>query len=49
AVEVERLPSPFEVFNIMADLPYRRFLNDKAKRILGWQPQENFRVCWERT
>lgn len=49
AVEVKRLPSPFEVFNIVADLPHRKYLNDKAKRILGWQPQDDFRAAWDRT
>jgi nucleoside-diphosphate-sugar epimerase len=48
-VEVKRLPSPFEVFNIVADLPHRKYLNDKATRILGWQPRDDFRAAWDRT
>ena len=45
ALEVESLPTPFELFHIGADIPHDNFSNAKAKRLLGWQPQhrlENF-------
>lgn len=49
AVEVEHLPRPFEVFNIVASLPQRRYLNDKARTLLGWEPKDDFRQAWDRT
>lgn len=36
----ETLPSRCEVFNVFADLPHGKFSNEKARRILGWQPQD---------
>ena len=48
AVEVDltTLPSRCEVFSIFADLPHGRFSNEKAKRVLGWQPQDDLREHW---
>ncbi|MCS7054659.1 MAG: NAD-dependent epimerase/dehydratase family protein [Thermoflexales bacterium] len=40
ALEVAELPAPFEYFHIGADLPHGVFRNDKAKRLLGWQPRD---------
>jgi nucleoside-diphosphate-sugar epimerase len=40
------LPSPYEVLHINADLPHNVFPNDKAKRILGWRPQDDLRKFW---
>ncbi|BCX03501.1 MAG: hypothetical protein KatS3mg053_1439 [Candidatus Roseilinea sp.] len=40
ALEVTTLPSPFEYFHIGADLPHGVFRNDKAKRLLSWQPRD---------
>jgi len=39
-IPLEDLPSRCEVFNIFTDLPHGRFSNEKAKRLLGWQPQD---------
>ena len=39
-IPLEELPSKCEVFNMFTDLPHRRFDNEKAKRMLGWQPQD---------
>ena len=47
-VPLERLPSRCEVFNIFADLPHQKFTNDKAKRILGWQPTNNLDQFWRK-
>jgi nucleoside-diphosphate-sugar epimerase len=45
-VDLETLPSRCEVFSIFADLPHGRFSNEKAKRVLGWQPQDDLREHW---
>jgi len=47
AVEVPGLPRPFEVFHILSDLPHRKYSNEKAKRLLGWQPQDDFEQGWK--
>lgn len=39
---VEALSRTHEVFHIVADLPHRKYLNDKAKRMLSWQPCDTF-------
>ena len=48
AVEVDlaMMPSRCEVFSIFADTPHGRFSNEKAKRLLGWQPQDDLRAHW---
>lgn len=46
ALEVPSLPSPFEILHVNADLPHGVFPNDKAKRILGWQPQDPTESWW---
>ncbi len=45
-VDLETLPSKCEVFNIFTDLPHGKFSNEKAKRILGWQPTDNLETYW---
>ena len=47
-LEVPSLPRPFELFLINSDLPHRHILNDKARRLLGWQPRDNFEPLWNR-
>ncbi len=41
ALEIDsaRLPSKCDVFFILGNLPQQKFLNDKAKRILGFEPK----------
>lgn len=46
AIEVNALPSPYEVLNISTDLPHGQFDNHKAKHVLGWQPQDNLGYLW---
>jgi nucleoside-diphosphate-sugar epimerase len=46
AVEVESLPSPFEVMHINADLPHGVYPNTKAKRLLNWRPQDDLSRYW---
>ncbi len=50
ALEIDSadLPSRCEVFFIFGDIPQQRFLNDKAKRILGFQPEGNVALLWKR-
>jgi nucleoside-diphosphate-sugar epimerase len=45
-VDLETLPSRCEVFNIFTDMPHGRFSNDKAKRILGFEPREDVSETW---
>lgn len=39
-IDLATLPSRCEVFNIFADRPHGQFSNEKAKRVLGWYPQD---------
>jgi nucleoside-diphosphate-sugar epimerase len=48
ALEVAALPSPYVVFTINADLPHGVFPNSKARRLLGWQPQDDLHRLWKR-
>jgi nucleoside-diphosphate-sugar epimerase len=48
AVDLARLPSKCEVFFIFGDVPQARFLNDKAKRILGFSPKDDVSLLWRR-
>jgi nucleoside-diphosphate-sugar epimerase len=47
-IPFEKLPSRFETFFIFSDMPHGRFSNEKAKRILGWQPRNDISVIWQR-
>ncbi len=47
ALEVTELPSPFEEFNVSADLPHGKFDHGKIRRILGWQPLDNLDHFWQ--
>jgi nucleoside-diphosphate-sugar epimerase len=49
ALTVETLPEPYIYFHIGADLPHGVFPNQKAKTILGWQPQDRFEDIYGRT
>jgi hypothetical protein len=42
------LPHPFEIIHIVADLPHGRYRNEKAKRLLGWQPRDRLEQHWRR-
>ena len=48
SVDLKQLPSRCEVFNILADLPHQRFSNERAKRVLGWRPQDRLEQFWNR-
>lgn len=49
-VEIERskLPSRCEVFFILANMPHGRFRNDKAKRVLGFEPKDDISALWRK-
>lgn len=47
-IPFEKLPSRFETFFIFQDMPHGRFTNEKAKRILGWQPKDEISLIWRR-
>lgn len=46
AVETTAMPSPFEILHVNADMPQGVYPNTKAKRILGWQPQDPNESWW---
>ena len=47
-IELAQLPSKCEVFFIFGDTPQMRFLNNKAKRVLGFTPKDDVSVLWKR-
>lgn len=50
AVEIDaaRLPSRCEVFFILGNAPQQKFLNEKARRILGFSPKSDTSILWRR-
>jgi nucleoside-diphosphate-sugar epimerase len=48
ALETPLLPTPFEIFHILADLPHGKYSNAKAKRLLGWEPRDSLAHLWAR-
>ena len=48
AVRVPAFPRPLESFHIVGDLPHSKFSNEKAKRLLGWQPRDRLESHWTR-
>jgi nucleoside-diphosphate-sugar epimerase len=46
ALEAPGFPSPFEVMHILSDLPHGKFDNEKAKRLLDWQPRDRLERGW---
>lgn len=47
-IELARLPTRCEVFFILADVPQGKFLNEKAKRVLGFAPKEDVSILWRK-
>ena len=47
-IDLAKLPSRCEVFNIFTDLPHQQFSNEKTKRILGFSPRDNFEKRWHK-
>lgn len=48
SIDLARLPSRCELFNISSDIPGRKYLNEKTKRLLGWHPKDSFERRWTR-
>jgi nucleoside-diphosphate-sugar epimerase len=48
ALRAPSFPNPFEVFNILADLPHGRYRTDRTKQLLHWQPRDNLDIHWRR-
>jgi len=42
------LPNPYEVFSITARLPHGKYSPDRAERLLGWKPRDNFERLYRR-
>ena len=47
-IPFERLPSRCEVFNVFTDMPHGKFSNEKAVRVLGFQPRNDIAALWTR-
>ena len=45
-IPFEKLPSRCEVFNVFTDMPHGKFNNEKAKRLLGFQPRDDISGLW---
>ncbi len=48
-IELDSLPSKCEIFNIFTNMPHGVFRNDKAQRILGFEPKDDISAMWRRT
>jgi hypothetical protein len=47
-VKLIDLPSRFEIFYPSANLPHQKFEFDKARKILGFVPRDNFEKMWQK-
>ena len=47
-IELETLPSRSEIFFVFPDIPHQKFSNEKARRILGWQPRDTLDQFWKK-
>ena len=45
-IDLETLPSRCEVFNVFANRPHKKFSNEKAKRVLGWEPKDGLEYTY---
>ncbi|MDA0337018.1 MAG: NAD(P)-dependent oxidoreductase [bacterium] len=48
-VDVRQLPSRNEVFFVTTDLPHGKYSNDKARRLLGWEPQDSLEKFYRKS
>ena len=48
AADLGRMPSRSELFFLCADLPHQAFINEKAKRLLGWRPKDGIEQIWRK-
>ncbi len=47
AVEVPALPSPYEEFNVSADMPHRKHRHDKIRDVLGFVARDDLADYWQ--
>ena len=47
-IALQDLPSRCEVFNIFTDMPHGQFRNEKAKRILDFEPWDDISSLWRK-
>ena len=45
-IELARLPTRCETYNVFTDLPHGKFSNAKARRQLDWQPRHFLEAVW---
>ena len=48
-VDLERMPSRHESFFVVGNTPDQTYSNNKAKRLLGWHPQDDISGYWTRS
>ena len=46
--DLNSLPSRCEIFFITTDTPHGRYRNYKARRLLGWEPQDSLEKYWRK-
>ena len=49
SVDLDTLPSRWESFFVLADLPHNKFDNEKVKRLLGWRPTHDLHEFWTKS
>ena len=47
-IDLAKLPSRCEVFFVFADMPHGKYVNEKAKRILGLRFRDDLSVMWRK-
>jgi nucleoside-diphosphate-sugar epimerase len=47
-IDLQTLPSRCEIFHITTDTPHGRYSNAKARRLLGWEPQDRLEGYWRK-
>jgi len=48
-VALTTLPSKSECFFVFPDIPHGKFSNDKTRRLLSWEPQDDLSQFWKKT
>jgi len=46
--DLAAMPSRNEIFYILDDLPNGQYSNEKARRLLGFEPQDSLERYWRR-
>ena len=47
-IDLAKLPSRCEIFFVFADMPHGKFVNEKAKRVLGWRAKDDLSPLWRK-